>query len=138
MSIQENKAIVQRFYDEVINRGSQVALTEIVSPEYREHGAPPDQPPGLEGFLLFLQMVSTAFPDIQVTVEDLLAEGDKVAARLTVRGTHLGILMDTIQPTGRQATWTGIDILQIENGKIIGRWSERNLLSLVRQLGAIS
>lgn len=83
-------------------------------------------------------MVSTAFPDVQVNVEEMIAEGDKVVIRLTVTGTHKGVLMGTIQPTGKPATWTGIDILGIKNGKIVERWSQRDLLGLMRQIGVVS
>lgn len=137
MTVEDNKAIVRRFYEEVINRASEPVAHEIMSQAYVEHDSP-DQPPGLEGFMKFLRMIATAFPDIEVRVEDMLADGDKVAARLTIHGTHTGTLLGNIAPTGRRATWTGIDILQLEGGKLIGRWSERNLLGLMRQLGVIA
>ena len=137
MLAEQNKSIARRFYEEVINGRSEAALIEIMSAGFVDHGAPPSQLGGLESFKQFLQMLVTAFPDLHVTVDDAIAEDDKVAVRLTVRGTHSGMLMGNIAPTGKQATWTGIDILQFADGKIIGRWSERNLLGLMRQLGVI-
>jgi hypothetical protein len=80
-------------------------------------------------------MVAGAFPDLHVHVEDVLGEENKVVVRLSVHGTHEGVLMSDIQPTGKEAKWTGIDILEIEGGKIVGRWSERDLLGMMRQLG---
>lgn len=135
MTVEANKQLVMRFFEEALNDGKLELLDEIMAADYIEHGAPPDRPPGREGFKAFLGMVAGAFPDLHVHVEDVLAEGDKVAVRLTVHGTHKGVLMGDIQPTGRQAKWTGIDILEIEGGKIVGRWSERDLLGLMQQLG---
>ncbi len=137
MSAEENKAIVRRFYEEVVNKSNLRLAEELIASNYIEHSAPPGLAPGLEGFKQFLTMIGTAFPDIHVTVEDLIAERDRVAARLTIRGTHKGKLMGTILATGKQATWTGIDIVRIAGGKIIERWSERDLLSLMQQLGAV-
>ena len=91
---------------------------------------------GIEGFKQFLQMVSTAFPDLHIDIKDVLAEGNKVIARLNISGTQTGNL-GTFLPSNKKASWTGIDILEIKNNKITGRWSERNLLSLMKQIGAI-
>lgn len=135
-AMETNKEIAMQLYNEVINKGKLEKLESIMDPNYRDHLAP-QQPPGIQGFKDFLKMVSTAFPDIQVRVEDVIAEKDRVAIRLSVSGTHTGILMGEIQPTGKPAKWTGIDILRIENGKIRDRWSERNLLSMMKQIGAI-
>ncbi|MBE0429662.1 MAG: ester cyclase [Thermoleophilia bacterium] len=131
-----NKEIVERLYDEVINKGNLEKLESLMDPDFRDHLAP-QQPPGIQGFKDFLKMVSTAFPDIRVKIEDMIAEKDRVEVRLSISGTHNGILMGEIQPTGKAASWTGIDILKIENGKIKDRWSERNLLSMMEQIGAI-
>lgn len=134
--MEANKEIAKRFYEEIINQGRMDAAPSLMDPGYRDHLAP-QQPPGIAGFAEFLKMVATAFPDIRVKVEDLFAEGDKVAVRLSITGTHTGNLMGTIPPTGKAARWTGIDILRIENGKIKDRWSERNLLSMLKQVGAV-
>lgn len=133
----ENKAIVRRFYEEVVNNGNMTVAGELMAQDYIEHGSPAGQPSGIVGFQQFVAMVATAFPDLQVTVEDLIAEGDKVVARVTVRGTHKGTLMGSIPPTGKHATWTGIDIFQIASGKIVGRWNQRDLLGLMQRLGVI-
>lgn len=133
----DNKTIVRRFYEEVVNEGNMTLAGELIARDFTEHGGPPGQPTGMAGFRQFVTMVTTAFPDLHVTIEDMIAEGDKVAARVTVRGTHTGNLMGNIAPTGRHATWTGIDIFQIAGGKIIGRWNQRDLLRLMQQLGVI-
>ena len=135
-TMDKNKEISRQFYEEIINQGKLENLESIMDSNFQDHLAP-QQPPGIKGFVDFLKMVSTAFPDIQVSVEDILAEGDRVAVRLSVSGTHNGVLMGNIQPTGKKVKWTGIDILRIENGKIKDRWSERNLLSMLKQIGTI-
>lgn len=133
-NMETNKALARRFYEEVIDQGKIEILDSVMDPGFRDHLAP-QQPPGIQGFRDFLKMVATAFPDIRVKVEDILAESDRVAVRLSITGTQTGILMGTIPPTGKPARWTGIDILRFENGKIKDRWSERNLLSMLKQLG---
>lgn len=135
MSTEENKRIAKRFYEEAINLGKDAVMDEVMAEGFVEHGARPGQ--GRDGFKQFLKSLAAAFPDIRVTIEDLVAEDDKVAARVTVRGTHQGMLMGNIAPTGVSATWTGIDILQIKEGRIAARWSERDLLGLLRQLGVV-
>lgn len=130
MAPQENKALVRRFFEEIVNQGNLAVAEELFPAEM------------VEDEQQTAAMWRTAFPDIQITVEDMIAEGDKVAARLTIRGTHLGEIksarLGNIPPTGRQATWAGIDIAHIANGKIVERWTPRDLLGLLQQLGLIS
>ena len=131
------KAIANQFYSEVINKGDTAVMKLIMAENFIDHNAAPNLPKGIEGFKQFLTMVATAFPDIQVKVEDVLADSDKVVVRLTVSGTQTGVLMGNIPPSGKHATWTGIDILKIENGKITERWSQRDLLGMMKQIGAV-
>jgi steroid delta-isomerase-like uncharacterized protein len=130
-----NKAIVERFYQEVVNQGNLALAGELMAQDYIEHGNPAAS--GLEGFKQFVANLAGAFPDLQITIEDLFAEGDKVAARVTVRATHLGTFMNSIPPSGVKVTFTGIDIFQIADGKIVGRWNHRDLLGLMQQIGAV-
>ena len=134
----EHKTIVRRFFEEAINQGNMTVVDELIARNYIEHEGPVGQPSGIEGFKQFLAMVATAFPDLQVSIEDLIAEGDKVVARVTVRGTHKGTLMGDIAPTGKHVAWKGIDIFQIAGGQIVGRWNHRDLLGLLQQLGVIA
>lgn len=136
MSVETSKALVRRFYEDVINKGDMGLAEELLAPDYKEYPGVPGGS-GLTGFKQFVAMVSTAFPDIRVTVEDLIAEEDKVVARVTVSGTHRGVLLGSIQPTDRHATWTGIDIIRVAGGKIVERWNQRDLLGLMQQLGVI-
>lgn len=137
MSTDDNKALVLRFYEDVINKGNMRLAEDVLAPDYVEHPGLPGGGSGLAGFKQFVGMVGTAFPDLHVTVEDLIAEGDKVAARLTVSGTHKGVFLGSIQPTGIHVTWTGIDLIRIAGGKIVERWNQRDLLGLMQQLGVI-
>ena len=80
MSVDKKKDIVRRFIEEVVNKGNMAVADELIARDYIEHGAPSGLPPGIEGFKRFLSMVATAFPDIQVTIDDMICEGDKVVA----------------------------------------------------------
>jgi steroid delta-isomerase-like uncharacterized protein len=132
----KNKELAVRFYNEALNKGNLELLNNIMSEDFIDYNSSSGQLQGLEGFKKFLNMVITAFPDLQIEIEDILAEGNKVIARLIITGNQSGSL-GKIPPSNRKAEWTGIDILEIENNKIIGRWSERNLLSMMQQIGAI-
>ncbi|WIG61123.1 MAG: hypothetical protein OJF49_003871 [Ktedonobacterales bacterium] len=135
MSTEENKASIQRFCDEVFNRKNTAALDEFIAPDAVDHSAPPGAPGGIEGARQFADMLLTAFPDMRYTVEDLIAEGDKVVARLTTRGTHQGVFLG-IPPTGKQVMTTGIEIYRMASGKIVEHWNNYDDLGLFQQLGA--
>lgn len=94
-------------------------------------------PAGREGFKQFVLMYRSAFPDMHITIEDQIAEGDKVVSRWTARGTHQGELMG-IPPTGKQATVTGINIERFANGKFVEEWSNFDALGLLQQLGVVT
>lgn len=128
-----NKTVVARFYHEVVNGGNLALADELMAHDFIEHGNPAGS--GIEGFKQFVSGLAAAFPDLRITIEDMIAEGDKVVARVTVRATHKGTFMRSIRPTGKEVTFTGVDIFQIGDGKIIGRWNQRDLLGLLRQLG---
>ncbi len=132
MSVEEHKALVRRFFDEIVNGGNFAVADEIFASTF---------PGGLEPIKATASMWRTAFPDLQISIEAMIAEGDKVVARLTIRGTHRdelkSQLLGTIAPTGRQATWTGIDIFRIAGGRIAERWNERDLVGLLQQLGVM-
>src|SRR5579864_8881103 len=109
LSTEVNKSSMRRFYDEVFNKKNGVAIDEFINPNQVDHAAPPGTPGGLKGAKQTIAMYLTAFPDLHFTVEDMIAEGDKVVTRLTVRGTQQGAFMGT-PPTGKQVTSTAIDI----------------------------
>lgn len=103
---------------EAINQNNLDALEEVVAQDITDHDANPGQAPGFEGVKQIFSSMHSAFPDFHMSVEDMIAEGEKVVARLTVSGTHQGEFMD-IAPTGNQVTVTGIDILRVAEGKIV-------------------
>jgi steroid delta-isomerase-like uncharacterized protein len=134
---EQNKAIVRRYGEDFWGKGDLDAADELFADELVDHSpAVPDLAPGPAGQRQALAAYREAFPDLRVTNEDVLAEGDKVVLRWTARGTHQGDLMG-IPPTGRLVTLKGIDILRIENGKIVERWAEYDNLGLLQQLGIV-
>ena len=128
----QNKATVRRIIEEIINKGRLDLIDELVAEDYVDNAGGPH---GREGYRQSVMVVRTAFPDLQMTIEDLIAEGDKVVARLSIEATHNGVFMD-IKPTGRAVSFTGIGIMSVVNGQIAERWNQSDLLALLKQLGA--
>jgi len=118
----ENKAIVRRLFEEVINKGNLAVVDEIIAPNLVLHDPTvPGLPGGLEGAKQIATMVRTGFPDVHYTIEDIIAEGDRVVVRFTFRGNHKGDFRG-ITPTGEQVTVTGISIYRVVGGKIEEDW----------------
>ncbi len=141
MSIEDNKAVVRRFVEEVWQKGNLDIADELLTPDFIEHAAPKDFPTGPEGFKQFAALFHQAFPDFHVTMEDLFGEGDRVAMRGTARGTQHGQLRHRHgqhAPTGKQGTFTGIVIYRLEGGKIAEAWLTIDELDLLHQLGVIT
>jgi steroid delta-isomerase-like uncharacterized protein len=136
MSIEENKKIVRR-YQEIYNSNNLDTLSEVVSENLLTPRIMPGIPSGIEGAKAAHRIMLAGFPDYQTMIDDLFAEGDKVAARITMTGTHQGDFMG-IPPTGKHVSFTGIYIAKITNGKIVEHWGEEDGVSLLQQLGALS
>jgi len=136
MSTEAHKTSARRFYDEVFNKKNRAAIDEFIEPNQVDHAAPPGTPGGLAGAKQTIGMYLTAFPDLHFTVEDMIAEGDKLVARLTVRGTQQGAFMG-IPPTGKHVTVTAIDISRMAGGKSVEHWIEMDTLGMMQQLGVI-
>ena len=136
MSTEANKTSVRRFYDEVFNKKNRAAIDEFIDPNHVDHAAPPGTPGGLAGAKQTIGMYLTAFPDLHFAVEDMIADGDKLVARLTVRGTQQGAFMG-IPPTGKHVTVTAIDISRMAGGKSVEHWIEMDTLGMMQQLGVI-
>jgi predicted ester cyclase len=133
MTTDDNKALVQRFFEEVINQRNLAALSQFVDPGGVNHTAPPGMPQEAKQFLgLYLG----AFPDVQATVEDLMADGDKVVARVSFRGTHQGAFRG-IAPTGKPIAAMGINIFRIANGKLVEHWGLTDRLTVLQQVGVV-
>ena len=136
MSVEENKAIVHRIMEEIFNKGNVAAADELIASNFVDHNPVCGQPAGLEGLKQVVTMFRTAFPDLHCTVEEMIAEGDKVMARGTIRGTHKGEFMG-VPPTGKRVRVTGIDIVRIAGGKVVERWGNFDEMGMMQQLGVV-
>ncbi len=136
MSIAENKALACRSF-EAFNQRDLSAADEIYAPSYVLHSpiAPSDLPIGSEGVRQQHADYLAAFPDAQITIEDLIADGDRVAVRVTVRGTHQGTFLG-MAPTGRWVALEAITIYRVDAGKIVEDWTIADIPGLLQQLGA--
>ena len=133
MSTEENKALARRSW-ELVSPDNLDLIEEVYAPDLVWHE--PDQ--DIRGYDQAKQFVSTFFaamPDINITVEDLIAEGEKVVSRYTIRGTHQGETEEFGPPTGRQMQLEGITIHRFEDGKIVEEWERYDNLSVLQQLG---
>ena len=131
----QNKLILRRFFEELFNQGNLAAADEIVDANYLNHNAAPGETPGRAGLTQFITYLHSAFRDLNFTIEDQVAEGDKVVTRVTLRGTHQGETEEFGPPTGRQVELKGITISRIEGGKIVEDWDAYDNLSAMQQLG---
>lgn len=131
-----NLEVVSRFIEEFKNKANQEIVDELMSPDFVHHLTDPRLPEGREAIKLLGQSIVAGFPDVHASVQDLLADGDKVIERTQTSATHTGEF-NGIPPTGRQVGWTEIHIYRLEGGKIVEMWSEIDLLGLLVQLGAI-
>ncbi len=134
VSEQENAALVRRAWEEV-NRKNLDFFDEVYAPTVRYHGPDGD----IEGPAGLKEMVSgylAAFPDMQITVEDVIASGDEAVARVTFRGMHQGELLG-IAPTGKRIEISGMNLVRIENGQVVEEWENIDMLGLMQQIGAI-
>ncbi len=130
---EQNKEIAYRFIEEVWNQGKLDALDDIVSNDIVIHVAGRDIK-GIENFKKFILGYRNAFPDIKFTIEEQIAQGDKVVERYTIRSTHQGELQG-IPPTGKQVKIASIDITRFLDGKIVERWGEFDSIGMMMQLG---
>jgi predicted ester cyclase len=136
MSTEENKAVVRRFFEELLSTDNLALADEILSPDFRLYFAGSPDPMDLKRYKDFLAARRAAFPDRRFAVEDMIAEGDKVSARFTMRGTHNGELQG-IAPSGREVTMSGIDIIRLKEGKMVEDRVEVDQLGMMQQLGVI-
>ncbi len=135
--LSDNKALTQRWFDEVWNKGRADAIDEMFADDGIAHGLSEDiEHPitGPAGFRPFHATFRGAFPDIQVVVEEMIAEGDKVAARCTVRGRHDGNELG-VAATKAPVDFTGIAIVRIRDGKIVEAWNNFDFMRMNRQIG---
>jgi steroid delta-isomerase-like uncharacterized protein len=132
-----NKNVVRRLFEEVWNKGNLPVTDELFAPNYAHHdSSTPDVGRGPESEKKRATLYRTAFPDLRLTIEDIIAEGETVVARWSCRGTHKGDLSG-IAPTGKQFTISGISIARIANGKMAEGWVNWDALGLMQQLGVV-
>jgi len=138
MSTEANKAIVVQLYEEVFNKGNLQLADRLIADDAVEHdpnGLP--TPAGPAGLKAVVTMLRAAFPDCQQIIEDLVAEGDKAAARLTFRGTHEGPFLG-VAPTGKHMSITEMIFYRFADGKVAEVWTSRDDLGAMRQLGLLA
>ncbi len=133
----ENRALVRLAVDEVVNGRNLAALPDLVATDFAGHGAGGGTPMGRPEFDRGLAAAFAAFPDIHVRVEDLVAEGDRVAVRTTVSGARTGSFRD-VPPSGSPISLRTVHVLRIEWGRIAERWGSGSELGLMRQLGHVA
>ena len=137
VSAEENKALARRWFEDLFNTGNLEVTDEIIAPEHVNHDPTlPDIPTGPEGQKQIVNLYRGAFTNAHISVEDQLAEGDRVVTRWTGSGTHQGELMG-VAPTGNQVRITGITINRVSGGKIVESWSNYDAFGMMQQIGAI-
>ena len=136
---EENKALMRRWFEEVWNKGRAEAIPEMFADEGIAHGLSDDPASPLRGptgFQPFHAQFREAFPNIEVVVEDAIAEGDKVAVRCSVRGKHVGDSLG-FKATNATAEFDGIAIVRVKDGKFVEAWNNFDFMKMYKQLGAM-
>jgi len=138
MLTETNKTVSRRFFDEVFGKGKLAVADELIAKDHVNSGPGtlPGLPTGPEGTKQFVTMYRNAFPDVHFTIDEQIAEGDKVVTRWTGHGTHQGELMG-IPATGKSSTVTGIVVDRLANGKIAESWGIFDQFGMMQQLGVI-
>ncbi|OFX15561.1 hypothetical protein A3K71_01485 [archaeon RBG_16_50_20] len=133
MRADDNKTIIERFFEKVLKERNLSLLGDFVSESYVEHNPTPDQSVGIEGVRRHIQLFFTVFSDTEYRLEDIVAEGNKVVARWTLSGMHSGDFLG-MPPTGTRIETSGIDIYYLQEGKIKEHWHEMDMLRLMTEL----
>ncbi len=137
MSLDKNKELVREMIEVMFNQGNVGGGDEFLSPDFIENEElPPGVPAGREGVKLLTGMLHAAFPDFEATIEDLIAEDDRVVFRMTWTGTHEGEFMG-IPPTGNRVSFGVFDIVRIADGMIVEHWGLMDNMALMQQLGVM-
>lgn len=134
MPVSNHKALVQRYYDEVVSGGNFSNLEQFISPVYLDHNVDDASARGPDVLRQHLEAIRKTFPDFSMKIEEIITEGNKVVTRVTGRGTHLGEWMGII-PTGKEIYLKGINIDTIEDGKIVEHRGEADTLGMLVQMG---
>ena len=133
---ERNKTVVRRFIEEVQNEKNWDTFDELHTDDFINLSAPPGVPSDREGGKMFLGAFLNAFPDCHVTIDDMIAEGDRVVTKKTFTGTHTAEL-NGIPPTGKRVSIQYVDILRLRDGKIIEHWLSMDQMNFMQQLGVL-
>jgi steroid delta-isomerase-like uncharacterized protein len=133
---EENKALARRVVEEVWNRGNVGVVDETFAADYTENNPRPGQEPGIDGYKGGVTMMRTAFPDLHLDLQEIIAEGDRVAIRYTLHGTHDGELMG-LPPSGNSVSSDGMVFARIGDGRVVERWGVQDMFALLQQIGAL-
>jgi steroid delta-isomerase-like uncharacterized protein len=136
MSTDNNKALVRRYVEEVLNQRNLAVVDELFASSFVDHDSSMPEAKGPAGIKQLAAMVHASFPDLHFKIEDMIAEGDKVVYRYSVSGTHQKDFMG-IAATGKQISFTGIHIYRVDDSKLQEEWENWDTLGLMRQLGVI-
>jgi predicted ester cyclase len=134
------KAVVRRFIEQVQDQHRLDLVDELFDPEYIDHATPGGMPPSaakhpVDGFKQFFSGILSAFPDLRVTLEDQIAEGDKVVTRKRIFGIHSGLFWG-VAPSGKRVELEVIDISRVRNARLAEHWAQLDSMALLRQIGA--
>jgi steroid delta-isomerase-like uncharacterized protein len=135
MAIEASKEIVRRYYEDVLNGGKTHLLDELAAPDYEEHDPMPGQRTGLDGLKDRVTMLLTGL-NPHFTIEDVIAEGQKVVVRWTNSGTHVGEFFG-IPPTGKSFQFAGVDIHRLQDGRMAEHWHVVDVFAMLQQLGVL-
>jgi len=134
MSAEANKVLLRQYFEEVWDRQNLEMIDEFLAPHYKRHRSPTTAALTRDGQKQLLTQFRTAFPDIQITIEEIIAEENRLALRSTMRGTHQGEFLG-ISPTGKKIEVGLLDVIHIKDGKFVEQWGGPDILSLLQQLG---
>ena len=134
MSTNENAELVRLLHRKLVESRDLDVIDEFFAEDFVSHNNPPGLPPGVAGVKAFFGMFKDAFPDVEVNIDELVAQSDKVVVATTTTGTHDAELMG-VAPTGRRVSVTGIDLVRIEDGRIVEHRGLTDIVGLMRQLG---
>ena len=135
---EQNKRVVRRLMEEAVGGGDLALVDDLVAANFVGHASSPGmEEHGIQAYKHFITALRQAFPDLQITVEDQVAEGDKVVSRWRARGTHTGEYFG-IPPSGKQGQITGINIDRVVDGKTAECWGEQDNLGIMQQIGAVT
>jgi steroid delta-isomerase-like uncharacterized protein len=135
MTAEEQLKDAYRRIIDAIGQGDGAGLDELIAPDVVDHNPVPDQAPGRDGFKQWMAAARTAFPDMRGTVEEVIAEGDLVAARMTWHGTHRGEFVG-VGPTGKRVSFSAFHLVRFSQGRAVEWWGAADLLGALQQLGA--